>query len=62
MAWEYLRRDGEYRRAFQRTKALAAPKSGGSKAFSKRWGLRFPCRPDAACWPHACLLDTGTLA
>ncbi|WP_373277516.1 transcriptional regulator domain-containing protein [Gluconobacter thailandicus] len=62
MAWEYLRRDDEYRRAFQRMKRLAAPKPGGSKALSERWGLRFPCRSGAACWPHACLLDTGTFA
>jgi len=62
MAWEYLRRDDEYRRAFQRMKTLAAPKPVGSKAFSERWGLRFPCRSGAACRPHACFLDTGTLA
>ncbi|WP_408872126.1 transcriptional regulator domain-containing protein [Gluconobacter sp. Dm-62] len=62
MAWEYLRRDDEYRRAFQKMKTLPVPKPGGSKVFSKRWGLRFPCRSVAACRPHACLLDTGTLA
>uniref|UniRef100_UPI0035B550A1 transcriptional regulator domain-containing protein n=1 Tax=Komagataeibacter xylinus TaxID=28448 RepID=UPI0035B550A1 len=62
MAWEYLRRDDEYRRAFQRMKTLPAPKSGGSKAFAERWGLRFPCRSGAACQSHACLLDTGTFA
>ena len=62
MAWEYLRRDDDYRRAFQRIKMLAAPKAGGRKAFSERWGLRFPCRSGAACRSHACFLDTGTLA
>ncbi|WP_408887732.1 transcriptional regulator domain-containing protein [Novacetimonas hansenii] len=62
MAWEYLRRDDEYRRAFQRTKTLRATKPGSSTAFSKRWGLRFPCRSGKACRPHACFLDTGTLA
>ncbi|WP_371413312.1 transcriptional regulator domain-containing protein [Acetobacter pasteurianus] len=62
MAWEYLRRDDEYRRAFQRTTTLAAPKPGGRKAFSERWGLRFPCRSVAACRTHACFLDTGILA
>jgi len=62
MAWEYLRRDDEYRRAFQRMKTLRAPKAGSSKAFSERWGLRFPCRSGAACRPHACFLDTGILA
>ncbi|WP_415434395.1 transcriptional regulator domain-containing protein [Acetobacter orientalis] len=62
MAWEYLRRDDEYCRAFQRMKTLPVPKSGGRKAFSERWGLRFPCRSGAACRPHACFLDTGTLA
>ncbi|WP_373319896.1 transcriptional regulator domain-containing protein [Acetobacter ghanensis] len=62
MAWEYLRRDDEYRRAFQRMKTIAAPKPGGGKVFSERWGLRFPCRSGAACWPHACFLGNGTLA
>ncbi|WP_141300921.1 transcriptional regulator domain-containing protein [Komagataeibacter diospyri] len=62
MAWEYLRRDDEYCRAFQRMTTLRAPKPRGSKAFSKRWGLRFPCRSGTPCRPHACLLDTGTLA
>ncbi|MGE4521269.1 MAG: DUF6499 domain-containing protein [Acetobacter sp.] len=62
MAWEYLRRDDEYRRAFQRMKAFPAPKPRGRKAFSERWGLRFPCRSNAACRPHACFLGTGTLA
>lgn len=62
MAWEYLRRDDDYRRAFQRIKALPAPKRGGSKVFSKRWGLRFPCRSVAACRAYSCLLDTGILA
>ena len=38
MAWEYLRRDDEYCRAFQRTKTLPAPKPRGSEAFSERWG------------------------
>ncbi|WP_408735361.1 transcriptional regulator domain-containing protein [Gluconobacter albidus] len=62
MAWEYLRRDDEYRRAFQRMTTLPVPKPRGRKAFSERWGLRFPCRSGAACWTHACLLDTGTFA
>lgn len=62
MAWEYLRRDDEYHRAFQQMKTLPAPELGDRRAFSERWGLRFPCRSGAACRPHACLLDTGTLA
>ncbi|WP_415569597.1 transcriptional regulator domain-containing protein [Gluconobacter oxydans] len=62
MAWEYLRRDDEYRRAFLTMKTLSASKPGGSKAFSERWGLRFPCRSGSGCRPHASFLDTGTLA
>lgn len=62
MAWEYLRRDDEYRRAFLRMKTLSAPKPGGNKAFSERWGLRFPCRSGSGCRPRASFLDTGTLA
>ncbi|MFS3137758.1 transcriptional regulator domain-containing protein [Gluconacetobacter sacchari] len=39
MAWEYLRRDDEYRRAFQRTKTLAASKPGGQQSLFQTMGF-----------------------
>ncbi|MGN8119255.1 transcriptional regulator domain-containing protein [Labrys sp. 22185] len=38
-AWQYVRRDEEYRRDFQNLKHSAASQL---EAFSQRWGLRFP--------------------
>ena len=47
-AWEYLRRNDEYRREF-RTIALAeGPNGHDVEAFAARWGLRFPLRPRRA--------------
>ena len=39
-AWEYLRRDEEYRRDFQNVRHGADVSR--FEAFSQRWGLRFP--------------------
>ncbi|MBS1164388.1 MAG: hypothetical protein H6R00_413 [Proteobacteria bacterium] len=47
-AWEYLRRDEDYRRDYQRVVALSQSSSDAKAAFSERWGLRFPGRPKPA--------------
>lgn len=41
-AWEYLRRDDDYHRDFQKIVRLRKPTTRSLTAFSKRWGLRFP--------------------
>ncbi len=42
-AWEYLRRDEDYQRDFDRINAdVTLPKDEVLDAFSRRWGLRFP--------------------
>ncbi|MGO4712196.1 transcriptional regulator domain-containing protein [Bradyrhizobium sp. 2TAF24] len=41
-AWEYLRRDDNYHRDFQKIGRLGNPSARSLAAFSKRWGLRFP--------------------
>lgn len=44
-AWEYLRRNDEYRQDYQ-TLALARRQDGKQlKSFTHRWGLLFPKRP-----------------
>ena len=43
-AWEYLRRNDEYRHDFQNIAETARPDGGELEAFVKRWGLRFPER------------------
>ncbi|RVM04667.1 transcriptional regulator domain-containing protein [Sinorhizobium meliloti] len=43
-AWEYLRRNDEYRRAFQAITASSEPESERLEAFVQRWGLRFSNR------------------
>lgn len=46
-AWEYLRRDADYHRAFDQINRRKAPRASVLRAFSERWGLRFPTRPAA---------------
>ena len=41
-AWEYLRRDDEYRREFQAITASHESDPERLDAFVQRWGLRFP--------------------
>ncbi|TKT81018.1 DUF6499 domain-containing protein [Aquamicrobium sp. LC103] len=43
-AWEYLRRDDEYRREFQAITASTEPDPERLEAFVQRWGLRFSDR------------------
>ena len=43
-AWEYLRRDDEYRREFQAITASTEPAPERLEAFVQRWGLRFSDR------------------
>lgn len=43
-AWEYLRRNDEYRHDFQTIALTGQPGSPELEAFAHRWGLRFPMR------------------
>lgn len=43
-AWEYLRRDDDYHRDFDRINRVKRPAANALEAFSRRWGLRFPAR------------------
>ncbi len=48
-AWEYLRRDDDYHRDFERVSRRKSPAATALEAFSQRWGLRFPTQPAGAC-------------
>nr|WP_312826858.1 DUF6499 domain-containing protein [Brucella anthropi] len=41
-AWEYLRRDDDYHRDFEKLRHIRRPAARSLATFSKRWGLRFP--------------------
>lgn len=43
-AWEYLRRDEDYRRAFQAISKLRGSDPERLEAFVRQWGLRFSDR------------------
>lgn len=43
-AWEYLRRNGDYRQDFQTIALTGRPDTRELKVFARRWGLRFPVR------------------
>lgn len=44
-AWEYLRRNDEYRHDFQTIALTGKPGARQLERFAQRWGLRFPERP-----------------
>lgn len=44
-AWEYLRRNNEYRQEYMALAARKQPASGHLEAFVERWGVRFPQQP-----------------
>ena len=44
-AWEYLRRNGDYRSDYKSISAAKLPGAQELDLFAKRWGLRFPDRP-----------------
>lgn len=43
-AWEYLRRDDEYRSEYQAITTSTEPNPERLEAFVQRWGLRFSDR------------------
>ena len=44
-AWEYLRRNDEYRQDFRTAAATGRVGSRQLDAFAQRWGVRFSKRP-----------------
>jgi hypothetical protein len=46
-AWEYLRRDADYHRDFDKISRQRTMRASALAMFSKRWGLRFPARSSA---------------
>ncbi|WBU55791.1 MULTISPECIES: transcriptional regulator domain-containing protein [Paracoccus] len=47
-AWEYLRRNEEYRRDYQTIASTGRAAARALEAFAHRWGLRFPVRSGRA--------------
>ena len=45
LAWEFVRRNPDYRNAY---KAAPAQADDGIDGPGRRWGLRFPCRSKSA--------------
>lgn len=43
-AWEYLRRNDEYRHDFQTVALIGRSDTHELEVFAHRWGLRFPMR------------------
>ncbi len=41
LAWEYLRRDPNYQRDFERLRRITSPTATVLDAFTHRWGMRF---------------------
>src|SRR3981189_237047 len=61
-AWEYLRRDDDYHRDFERGNRRKSPAATTLAAFSQRWGLRFPRGPAGAGRSRVGILDSEPAA
>jgi hypothetical protein len=57
LAWEFLRRNPEYRNAYQELIALGRLTEDVAREFAERWGLRFRRRPSQFRADPADLLD-----
>lgn len=57
LAWEFLRRNPEYRKAFQELVSGGRISPQDAVAFARQWGLRFPGRATADRDCTAGLLD-----
>lgn len=51
LAWEFLRRNPDYRRSYQELRAAGQLSPDMAGEFARRWGLRFRSRParDRSC-------------
>src|SRR5216684_3331027 len=61
-AWEYLRRDDDYHRDFERVNRRKSPAATTLEAFSQRWGLRVTTRPPGAVLSRFGILDSEPAA
>src|SRR5260370_7300370 len=61
-AWEYLRRDDDYHRDFDRLNRRKSPTATTLDVFSQRWGLRFPTQSVGAGRSRVDILDSELAA
>ncbi len=61
-SWEYLRRDDDYHRDFERVNRRKSPAATTLEAFSQRWGLRFPTQSVGAGRSRVDILDSEPAA
>src|SRR5713101_1603174 len=61
-AWEYLRRDDDYHRDFERVNRRKSPAATTLETFSQRWGLRFPTQSVGAGRSRVDILDSELAA
>ncbi len=62
-AWEYLRRNDEYRLDFQTIALTGEPEGRKLEVFAERWGLRFSKRSRrVACSPYPSMVAAASAA
>ncbi|MGE0038349.1 MAG: DUF6499 domain-containing protein [Sphingomonadaceae bacterium] len=57
LAWEFLRRNEDYRKAYQELVAIGRITEDAARNFAAQWGLRFRRRPSQLSFNPAYLLD-----
>lgn len=60
LAWEFLRRNPDYRRAYQELVAIGRLSERAAREFAAQWGLRFRRRPTQLGAHTADLLDPAS--
>lgn len=60
LAWEFLRRNPEYRKAYQELVAAGRLSEDMAREFAEQWGLRFRGRPSHLGAHPADLLDPAS--
>jgi len=57
LAWEFLRRNPDYRKTYQELVSIGRLTEDVAREFAEQWGLRFRCRPSQLGADPADLLD-----
>ncbi|WP_246650274.1 transcriptional regulator domain-containing protein [Rhizobium laguerreae] len=59
LAWEFLRRNPDYRRSYQELVSIGRLTEDVAREFAEQWGLRFRRRPSQLRAHPADLLDSA---
>lgn len=59
IGWEWLRRNNDYQRDYAEFSSALTDSPSPIERVGRRWGLRFPCRPNSEVHRGASVLASG---